>query len=99
MRYEVKVSPSAGAQIKRASLWRSENRPAAPDAVRLDSRKAASVLPLQPRIGVLMTQTKTQRVRRIHLGRIRYYLYYRFEAEVVEVLAIWHSSREGEPAL
>ena len=99
MPYEVKISPRAGAQIRRASKWWAENRPAAPDAVRLDIRKASSILALQPRIGVLMRQTKTRGVRRVHLGRIRYYLYYRFEAEVVEVLAIWHSSRESSPSL
>lgn len=39
-------------------------------------------------------------VRRVFLGRIRYYLYYQaFPAtEIIEVLAVWHASRGKEPS-
>ena len=40
-------------------------------------------------------------VRRIHLTRIRYYLFYRVvsDPQAIEILALWHSSRQGTPAL
>ena len=44
---------------------------------------------------------RDQRLRRIHLTRIRYYLFYRVlpEPEVIEILALWHTSRQGAPTL
>jgi plasmid stabilization system protein ParE len=39
-------------------------------------------------------------VRRLHLARVRYYIYYRVlsDPDRVEVLAFWHGSRgEGPP--
>ena len=37
-------------------------------------------------------------VRRVLLRRIRYYVYFQVvEEELVQVLALWHGSRAGEP--
>jgi len=40
-------------------------------------------------------------VRRILLGRIRYHLYYSVspDTEVVEILALWHTSRGSAPKI
>jgi plasmid stabilization system protein ParE len=38
-------------------------------------------------------------VRRFHLSRIHYQLYYRLDADVVEVLALWHDARGSAPEL
>ncbi len=38
-------------------------------------------------------------VRRLFLGRIRYYIYYRVTVESIDVLALWHASRGKQPAL
>ncbi len=40
-------------------------------------------------------------VRRLHLKRIRYYLYYRVkdDPQQVEILALWHTSRGTGPDL
>jgi len=37
--------------------------------------------------------------RRLLLSRIRYRLYYRAEGEVVEILALWHTSRGTPPPI
>jgi len=43
---------------------------------------------------------KLEGIRRLHLARIRYYLYYRVASEpAVEVLAFWHTSRADLPNL
>ena len=39
-------------------------------------------------------------VRRVHLARVHYHLYYRVTAEpAIEVLALWHTSRGASPEL
>src|SRR4030042_1907417 len=60
-------------------------------------RRDQAVLELisaQPQIGAKAANVKLAGVRRIHLSRIHYYLYYRVRGppEVVEVLALWHTS-------
>jgi hypothetical protein len=49
---EVEVTPRAAAQIERAAAWWAENRPAAPDAIRVDFQEAKSLLSRQPGVGV-----------------------------------------------
>ena len=36
-------------------------------------------------------------VRRLYLGRVRYFVYYRINAPYLEVVAFWHESREQGP--
>jgi plasmid stabilization system protein ParE len=45
--------------------------------------------------------TKLAGVRRIHLSRIRYHLYYRVASHggAVEILALWHTSRGKGPGV
>jgi len=53
-----------------------------------------------PQIGPFALDVDVANVRRIHLSRIKHYLYYRvLEPEgVIEVLAVWSDSRgEGPP--
>jgi plasmid stabilization system protein ParE len=38
-------------------------------------------------------------VRRLHLDRIRYWVYYRVRRNRLEVLSVWHSSRGSGPAV
>jgi len=48
---EVEVTPRAAAQIEQAAAWWAENRPAAPDAIRVDFQEASSLLFRQPGVG------------------------------------------------
>jgi len=50
-------------------------------------------------IGGRALNTRTPGVRRIHLSKVNYYLYYRLSGEVVEVLDLWHTSRGSDPGL
>lgn len=38
-------------------------------------------------------------VRRLLVGRIQYFIYYRATPDTLEVLAVWHASRGKQPAL
>lgn len=99
MTLRVKVSARAAAQIRKAAEWWSENRAAAPGAVRKDIGEALVLLSQQPGIGAAYQGAKTKNVRRLLVGRIRYFVYYRVTPDAVEVLAVWHVSRGKQPPL
>jgi len=50
-------------------------------------------------IGAHARSERLPGVRRIHLSRIQYYLYYRVSADEIDVLAFWHVSRGSSPPL
>lgn len=95
----VEISDLAMAQIRAAEEWWRKNRPKAPNAVREELERAAVLISLQRESGALARNVLLPGVRRIHLTRIRYYLFYRVETdpEAIEILGLWHSSREGTP--
>jgi len=97
--FPVKITRRASAQIIQAAKWWSENRPNAPTAFREDLARGIDLIAWQPTIGSAAANTRLKSVRRIHLSRIRYFLYYRVQSGRIEVLACWHSSRGKEPDL
>ena len=99
MALRVKVSARAASQIRKAAEWWAENRPAASGAVRIDIGEALAMLAQQPGFGIAYEGVRTQGVRRLLVGRIRYFIYYRVTTEALEVLAVWHVSRGKQPAL
>lgn len=96
---EIRVSPQAVAQIDEAADWCTKNRPAAPGAIRQDLAEILSVLVNQPGVGVPTRRGRIRGLRRVTLTRVRYYLYYRASGRVLEVLALWHTSRGRQPPL
>jgi plasmid stabilization system protein ParE len=54
---------------------------------------------VQPHVGARARSTLLHEVRRIHLSRVRYYLFYRVTPDTIDILAFWHSSRGTDPAL
>ena len=99
MTLRVKISARAASQIRKASEWWADNRPAAPGAVRIDIADALILLARQPGIGTLYEGVRTQGLRRLLVGRIQYFIYYRSTPDSLEVLAVWHSSRGRQPSL
>ena len=99
MGLRVKVSARAVSQTRRAAEWWLHNRPAAPGAVANDIGESVALLAEQPGIGSKYEGTRTSGVRRLYLGRIGYFLYYRVANETLEVLALWHASRSTQPRL
>lgn len=94
-RLPLHVTRRAAREIRTASGWWDENRPAAPDAFSDAIDKAFELICTQPNIGAVATNVKLPGVRRILLSKIRYYLYYRLKSkpQTVEVVALWHTSR------
>ena len=95
----VRVSGRAAAHIERAEIWWKENRPLAPLALKEELSQAFALLGLQPNIGTPARNASTEGVRRIHLARVHYYLYYRVHEDEVQILALWHTSRGIEPSM
>jgi plasmid stabilization system protein ParE len=96
-RLRVEVTRTAARQIREAAAWWEANRPAAPGAVAEDLERAFQLLGSQPLVGARAINARLSGVRRIHLPRIRYHLYYRVRASSVQVMAVWHSSRSASP--
>jgi plasmid stabilization system protein ParE len=53
----------------------------------------------QPGIGAEYEGTRAPGVRRLFLGRVGYFIYYKAENGTLHVLALWHASREHPPVL
>jgi hypothetical protein len=55
------------------------------------------LLSLQPDVGTRIVNARLAGVRRLHLGRIGYFVYYRVLGEEIVVLSMWHARRGGGP--
>jgi len=100
-RLHVEVSAVAAGQIREAETWWRTNRLKAPNAIREELERASALVAAQPDIGSRARNVKLAGVRRIHLARIRYHLYYRVgEApRQIEILGFWHASRGSQPPI
>ena len=98
---DIEVSDLARAQIVAAERWWRVNRPGAPNAIREELERASSLISAQPGIGAHARNLPLAGVRRLHLARIRYDLYYRVAGDLlrVEILSFWHAHRGGRPPL
>lgn len=95
----VKISARAAAQIRYAAAWWAENRRSAPGAIAHDFEQSVALLAEQPGIGSKCSGTRAEQVRRLYMGRVGYFIYYRAPAETLEVLALWHASRGHQARL
>jgi plasmid stabilization system protein ParE len=99
----IKVSELADRQIQDAERWWRQNREKAPDAVREELTRIGALIASQPQLGARATNVKLQGVRRIHLERIHYHLYYRVvgspSQQYIEILAFWGVRRGSGPPI
>ncbi len=95
----VRIKPRAQREIEGAAEWWTQNRPAAPGAVRKDVEAALALLVEEPGIGTKVETPGSDVVRRLYLPRVKYFVYYRVRGKFIEVVAFWHSSREQGPSL
>jgi plasmid stabilization system protein ParE len=99
MALRIKISLRAASQVRKAAEWWAQNRSAAPNAVGADFGEAVALLAEQPGIGARYEGARAPGVRRLFLGRIGYFIYYKAENGTLQVLALWHASREHQPVL
>jgi plasmid stabilization system protein ParE len=96
---ELHITKRAARELDRIAEWWSVNRPAAPGAVSEDLQAALMLLLEQPNLGSLVPPASSAGVRRFHLDRIRYWVYYRVRGNRLEVVSVWHSSRGTRPTV
>lgn len=98
---DIEISDLAKAQIRAAEDWWRLNRPKAPNAIREELERTASIISVQPEAGARALNVSLSGVRRLHLARVRYYVYYWLQSapERIEILAFWHERRGSGPAL
>jgi plasmid stabilization system protein ParE len=91
-----RIKARAKREIEKAAEWWAENRLA---AVRKDVEDALKILVEQPGIGTKVETGRSPQVRRFLLNRTNYFLYYRVRRAELEVLSVWHTSREHGPSV
>jgi plasmid stabilization system protein ParE len=93
----VRLTLQAARQLARARSWWLANREKAPQAFDSDVNALLLLLETWPTlVGRPLEQEPS--VRRVHLRRIRYYAYFQIDdGGDVQILALWHASRSGEP--
>jgi plasmid stabilization system protein ParE len=91
----------AARQVEAAALWWKDNRRAAPNAVCEDLAGTLTLIADQPACGAPTASSRFHGLRRIHLARIDYHLYYRVAPRLrqVQVVAFWHARRGSPPSL
>ena len=94
---QVQISKRAAAQVRKQAEWWEANRPAAPGAVAEDFGEAVKLLAKQPGVGSKYEGTRTPGVRRLYLGRVSYFIYYKADAKTLRVLSFWSASRAKQP--
>lgn len=90
----IRVTSDARKQIREANDWWRENRRSAPDLVRTELERAFLLISSQPDVGSPALDPGLESVRRVHLYRIRNYLYCRVAGDgTIQIVALWHTSR------
>ena len=97
----LRLSQSAARQVSEIAEWWQVNRAAATSLFVDELGSAYNLIRHQPSAGQLVLGAKSDRVRRVHLRRSRYHLYYQESdnGDAIEILAVWHTSRFGGPDL
>jgi len=96
----IEVSELADRQIQEADRWWRRNRTKAPDAIREELERVALLIASRPAIGARASNVTLPHVRRIHIERIHYDIYYRVvSSELIEILAFWGSRRGSGPPI
>jgi plasmid stabilization system protein ParE len=97
----IHIVNSAARAITETAEWWAANRTKAPNAFPEELKRAFELIASHPGIGARALNIKLSDVRRVHLARVHYHLYYRVVADPpsIEVLALWHTSRGTAPPL
>jgi plasmid stabilization system protein ParE len=99
--FRFKVARRADRQIRAEAAWWLKNRSGAPTMFADDLNSAFDLIEEFPHAGEAVDHPQIPTLRRVLLGRAQCYLYYSvsIEERVIEVLALWHTSRGSKPRL
>jgi len=99
--FKFKVAPRADRQIRFAADWWVKNRTSAPNMFAEELEGAFTLIEQFPHAGEAISHPGIPNLRRVLLSGSQYHLYYSvlIENGIVEVLALWHTSRGFGPRL
>jgi plasmid stabilization system protein ParE len=97
----IRITALAAQQIRAATIWWRNNRPAAPHAIDQELKRAFALIASQPTASALATDVELSNVRRVFLPRVKYHVYYHVVStpETIEVVAFWHARRGHGPPI
>ncbi len=97
----IEVSELADRQIREADIWWRRNRLKAPNAIREELERVSALIAFQPLVGARALNVTLPGVRRIHIERIHYHVYYRVvgSPEYIEIVAFWGARRGSGPPI
>jgi len=97
----IEVSELADRQIQKADRWWRENRLKAPNAIREELERIGTMIASRPNLGARAVNVRLAGVRRIHIERVHYDVYYRLvgSPEYIEIVAFWGSRRGTGPPI
>jgi len=75
--------------LDEALMYISEDSPVQARIMRQQFTETCEMIQRMPRIGAAYEKG----MRRMKLGKFRYYIYYRETKAVIEILGIWHTSK------
>jgi plasmid stabilization system protein ParE len=95
----VVFSDNARDHAQRIDDWWRSNRSAAVSLFTEELAVAVDLLSASPRVGRRYRSKKMARVRRLHLPRTRFHVYYVYDraTTTVTIVAIWSALRERPP--
>ncbi len=93
----IRYTKRARQELRQAAQWWLENRQESADAFERELWHAFYILLAHPHMGQQIAHLKN--VRRLHVSRLNYFLYYRPDSNGLLILALWHTSRGADPGL
>lgn len=97
----VELSALADRQIREADAWWRVNRTSAPNAIREGLERVSTLIASHPNIGTRARNVRLRSVRRIHIERVQYDIYYRVVGNpaYLQIVAFWSSRRRSAPPI
>jgi len=99
LKFQFRVAPRAAQQIRVAAEWWLKNRTKNPSGFTEELEAAFLLIQELPYAGESVPHRTIQNLRRILLGLSQHHLYYSadVDSQIVDVLALWHTSRGSAP--
>jgi plasmid stabilization system protein ParE len=96
--FHVSLAPRARTQVREIDRWWRANREAAPQLFSEELANAIDTLSLFPMAGSTY-RLEQPPLRRILLPATRHHVYYDFDGETAQILAVWSAVRGTGPLI
>jgi plasmid stabilization system protein ParE len=97
----IELSEAADRHVREADAWWRINRPSAANAIREELERVSALIAMHPKIGTRARNVRLRGVRRIHIERVHYDVYYRIVGDPphLQIVGFWGSRRGSGPPI